>query len=165
MRKPRLIAQLTAAFLPLAGSALCAAALMSDELTAPGDAAQARPEQQAPPRRNDVPSEPPVTEERALHQIETEISRKVGLHMSEADYPQEAKRWKWSGITLVRVLVGKDGTFREVAVGKTSGFRMLDERAVSIVNRISAPSWIPPLLRGRDIAVLVPIGFILPPGH
>jgi len=53
---------------------------------------------------------------------------------------------------------------RDVSVGKTSGFRVLDEQTVRVVSRVSAPSWIPDRLRGRDIPVLVPIGFVLPYG-
>jgi protein TonB len=106
--------------------------------------------------------QPALSEEQAMHSLETELSRKIGLQMKEADYPEEAKRWTWSGITLVHVLVGRNGAIQQTAVGKTSGFRMLDEQALSIVRRISAPSWIPERLRGREVAVLVPIGFVLP---
>jgi TonB family protein len=85
--------------------------------------------------------------------------------MTAADYPAEARRWTWSGITLVHVLVSKDGVMRQISVGKTSGFRVLDEQAVRVVSRVRAPSWIPDRLRGRDVPVLVPVGFILPRQH
>ena len=115
-------------------------------------------------KRTAVAAQPLLSEVQALHALETEISRKVGLQMKEADYPEEARRWTWRGITLVHVLVGKDGVMREISVGKTSGFRILDEQALRVVRRVSAPSWIPDRLRGRDIPVLVPIGFVLPHG-
>ena len=82
--------------------------------------------------------------------------------MKEADYPDEARRWAWGGTTLVKVLVNVDGVIGGISVGKTSGFRMLDEQAVRVVSRVRSPSWIPDRLRGREISVLVPIGFILP---
>ena len=116
----------------------------------------------APPKRAAAPASPALSEAQALHALETEISRKVGLQMKEADYPDEARRWTWRGITLVHVLVSKDGVMREISVGRTSGFRILDEQAIRVVSRVSAPSWIPDRLRGRDIPVLVPIGFVLP---
>ena len=119
---------------------------------------------QAPTKRAAVPAQPVLSEVQALHALETEISRKVGLQMKEADYPEEARRWTWRGITLVHVLVSKDGFMREISVGKSSGFRVLDEQAVRVVSRVRAPSWIPDRLRGRDVPVLVPIGFVLPPG-
>jgi protein TonB len=114
--------------------------------------------------RAGVSTQSPLTEDQALHALETEISRKVGLRMSATDYPAEARRWKWGGVTLVQVMVGKDGVMRNISVGRSSGFRILDEQAVRIVSRVSAPSWIPERLRGRDVAVLVPVGF-LPPTH
>jgi TonB family protein len=115
----------------------------------------------APHKRIAAPARPSLTEEEALHSLETEISRKIGLQMKEADYPEEARRWTWSGTTLVHVLIGADGLMSQISVGRTSGFRMLDEQAVRVVSRIRAPSWIPDRLRGRAVSVLVPIGFIL----
>ena len=116
----------------------------------------------AAPKRIASPARAGLTEEQALHALETEISRKVGLQMKEADYPDEARRWAWGGTTLVKVLVNVDGVIGGISVGKTSGFRMLDEQAVRVVSRVRSPSWIPDRLRGREISVLVPIGFILP---
>jgi TonB family protein len=140
----------------------CAAALEpSDELTQ--DAIQVRQQRRALPRIHVIPARQILTEEQALHALETEISRKVGLHMREDDYPEEARRWTWSGTTLVQVQVGRDGMMRQVCVGRTSGFRILDEQAVRVVSRISSPSWIPDRLRGREVTVNVPIGFIRPP--
>jgi periplasmic protein TonB len=118
----------------------------------------------AAPKRIASPTRAGLTEEQALHALETEISRKVGLQMKEADYPDEARRWAWGGTTLVKVLVNVDGVIGGISVGKTSGFRMLDEQAVRVVSRVRSPSWIPDRLRGREISVLVPIGFILPHG-
>jgi protein TonB len=127
---------------------------------------QVRPARRhAPTKQAAIAAQPALSEVQALHALETEISRKVGLQMKEADYPEEARRWTWRGITLVHVLVGRDGVMREISVGKTSGFRILDEQAVRVVSRVSAPSWIPDRLRGRDIRVLVPIGFVLPHGQ
>ena len=116
----------------------------------------------AAPKRIASPERPALTEEQALHALETEISRKVGLQMKEADYPEEARRWTWSGTTLVNVRVNEDGLISKISVGRTSGFRMLDEQAVRVVSRVRSPSWIPDRLRGREVSVLVPIGFLLP---
>ena len=145
----------------------CAAAFAPPEISFLQD--DAVPVRQKPhhraPRRAAASGGPTLTEQQALHALETEISRKVGLQMKETDYPEEARRWTWSGIALVHVVVGKDGIMRQISVGRTSGFRILDEQAVRLVSRVTAPSWIPDRLRGREIAVLVPIGFILPHGR
>jgi TonB family protein len=120
------------------------------------------PEPQLRSAPQSISDQPELSEKQAVHALETEISRKVGLQMKETDYPVEARRWSWSGITLVHVLVGSDGLMHNVSVCRTSGFRILDERAVQIVSRVSAPSWIPERLRGRDVAVQVPVGFLKP---
>jgi len=144
---------------------LCVAALLCANIAgaAPHDTKSAQPRHphaRALAKRTTVPAPSGLTEEQALHALETEISRKVGLQMKESDYPDEARRWRWSGVTLVHVLVGKDGLMHQISVGETSGFRILDEQAVRVVSRVSAPSWIPPRLRGRDVSVLIPVGFI-----
>ena len=141
---------------------LCSAAFTPAGIYQEDGAISVRQTQGHTPQRVAASARPGLTEEQALHALETEISRKVGLQMKEADYPAEARRWTWSGITLVKVIVGKNGIIQNISVGRTSGFRILDEQAVRVVSRISAPSWIPNRLRGRDVAVLVPIGFILP---
>ena len=145
----------------------CAAAFVPPEISFPQE--DAVPIREKPrhrmAKRAAVPSSQTLSEQQALHALETEISRKVGLQMKETDYPEEARRWTWSGIALVHVVVSKDGVMRQISVGRTSGFRILDEQAVRLVSRVTAPSWIPDRLRGREIAVLVPIGFILPHGH
>jgi TonB family protein len=120
-----------------------------------------RSHRHAEPKRVAVPARPSLTEEQALHSLETEISRKIGLQMKVEDYPEEARRWTWSGTTLVHVLVGADGLMSQISVSRSSGFRILDEQALRVVSRVRAPSWIPDRLRGRPISVLVPIGFIL----
>jgi protein TonB len=147
----------------VAALVVCRPALAALDFAGPKarELTQLRP-QHAAQNADTAAATPMLSEEQALHSLETEISRKVGLQMSAADYPAEARRWMWSGITLVHVLVSKDGVMRHISVGKSSGFRILDEQAVRVVSRVRAPSWIPDRLRGRDVPVLVPVGFILP---
>lgn len=110
----------------------------------------------APIQRN--PAARQMTEEQALHALELDLSRNVGKQINEADFPEEARRWNWSGTTLVQVLMGADGSMKEISVQKTSGFRTLDEQALRVVRRIAVPP-VPERLRGREVAVTVPIGF------
>ncbi|PWT72000.1 MAG: hypothetical protein C5B46_07435 [Proteobacteria bacterium] len=101
-----------------------------------------------------------LTEEQAVRALELDLSRNVGKTINESDFPEEARRWKWSGTTIVQVLMGADGSMKEVTVHKTSGFRALDEQALRVVRRIVPPE-VPERLRGREVAVTVPIGFYL----
>lgn len=109
------------------------------------------------------PDDQPLTEDQALDVLAGEISRKVGLQTQPSDYPEEARRWSWSGTALVRVLVGSDGSLRDIAIAHTSGFQALDQQALQMVGRVRKASWIPEPLRGRDVTVKVPIGFLAPP--
>ena len=96
-------------------------------------------------------------EEQSLRALESEISRKVGSNVRESDYPEEARRQGWSGTTLVGVLVG-DGKIKEVSIHQTSGFAVLDQQALRMVNRVRI-WWIPQRLRNRTVMVTVPVGF------
>jgi len=101
-----------------------------------------------------------LSEEEAMLALERELSLKVGKHVREEDYPQEAQRWRWTGTALIAVLVGANGSVKDVSLGKTSGFRVLDEQALAVVKRVSK-LFVPLRLRGRDIAVTIPVGFYL----
>lgn len=80
--------------------------------------------------------------------------------MHEADYPEEARREGWSGTTRVDVLVASNGKIKEVSVQQSSGFAILDEQAMRMVDRVSL-WWIPQRLRNREVMVTVPVGFYI----
>ena len=99
-----------------------------------------------------------ATDALAVEALQVEILRNVGKHTQETDYPEEARRWSWSGTTLVHVLMGGDGHMKEVSVERTSGFRVLDDQALRMVQRVPSTR-VPDRLKGRDVMVTVPIGF------
>ena len=101
-----------------------------------------------------------LTEEEALKALEQELSLKVGKQIHPSDYPAEARRWRWTGTSVVQVQVGTDGMIRDVELRHTSGFDVLDEQALAIVRRVSK-LFVPFRLRGREHAVTVPVGFYL----
>jgi protein TonB len=103
---------------------------------------------------------PPQTEEEAFEWLERDLALKVGKQRQEDDYPAEAVRNGWAGTALVEVLVARNGTIQNVALGRTSGFQILDEQALAMVRRVSK-LWVPKRLRGREMNVSVPIGFQL----
>jgi len=101
-----------------------------------------------------------MSDEEALRSLEQEVMLKIGKQILASDYPDEARRWRWTGTTMVRVIVGKQGTVKDVALSRSSGFRVLDESALSVVKRVSK-LFVPFQLRGQEHAVTVPIGFYL----
>ena len=109
---------------------------------------------------DDVTTVDVLSEEEAVLALERELSLKVGKQMREEDYPEEAQRWRWTGTAMIDVIVGANGSVKAVTLGKTSGFRILDTQALIVVRRVSK-LFVPVQLRGRDIAVTIPIGFYL----
>jgi TonB family protein len=101
-----------------------------------------------------------LSEEEALLALERELSLKIGKQMREEDYPEEAQRWRWTGTVMVDVIVGANGSVKDVSLAKTSGFHILDTQALVVVRRVSK-LFVPVQLRGRDIAVTIPISFHL----
>ena len=61
---------------------------------------------------------------------------------------------------LVEVLVAGNGNVKQVVLSRTSGFRVLDEQALTMVKRVQKV-FVPVRLRGRDRTVTVPVGFCL----
>jgi protein TonB len=108
-------------------------------------------------------SEPPfvpLSEEEAHHALERDLLLKVGKYLQVSDYPGEARRWRWTGTVLVEVLVAADGMVKQVALSRTSGFRVLDMQALEVVRRVSK-LFVPVGLRQRDRTVTVPVIFHL----
>jgi len=99
-----------------------------------------------------------LNEAQSLRALESEISRKLGSNVREGDYPEEARREGWSGTAWVEVLVGSNGKIKEASVQRSSGFAVLDEQAVRMIDRINL-WWIPQRLRNREVKVAVPVGF------
>ncbi len=101
-----------------------------------------------------------LNEADSLRALQAEISRKLGSNIRESDYPQEARRNGWSGVTLVAVLVGSNGKVKQVSVHETSGFPILDQQALRMIERVKL-WWIPQRLRKREVKVTVPVGFYI----
>jgi TonB family protein len=99
-----------------------------------------------------------LNEEQSLRALESEISRKLGSKIQESDYPKEARLQGWSGTTLVGVVVGADGKIKRGTVTKTSGFPLLDQQALRMLDGVTI-WWIPQRLRKRKVIVTVPVGF------
>jgi protein TonB len=92
--------------------------------------------------------------------LDQELSLKVGKHMRQDDYPDEARRQRWTGTVLIEVLIARDGLIKQVELAKTSGFAVLDERALDVVRRVPK-LFVPAQLRGGEQRARVPIGFYL----
>jgi TonB family protein len=104
----------------------------------------------------------PLSAQEARHALERELSLKVGKQRRAGDYPDEAQRWRWSGTALVEVAVTAEGFVHDVVLSRSSGFRVLDQRALEVVRRVQKV-FVPAQLRGRPQRAIVPIGFHVQP--
>ncbi|HZP88283.1 MAG TPA: energy transducer TonB [Burkholderiales bacterium] len=108
----------------------------------------------------DAAGMPRLTEAEAKEALDQELSLKVGKQMRSDDYPDEARRQRWTGTALVEVLIAADGLIKRVELARTSGFPILDERALDVVRRVPK-LFVPIRLRGGEQRAQVPIGFYL----
>jgi len=99
-------------------------------------------------------------EDAALRHFTLDLWRTVGKSVSEADYPRLARDQGWEGLTKVRVKIGSDGLLKAVIVTRSSGYAVLDDRAVAKMELIKLPD-IPEELRDRAFAVEIPFRFSL----
>lgn len=110
--------------------------------------------------RDELPYVSPLSEQEAHLALERDLLLKVGKHLQVSDYPDEARRWRWTGTVLVEVLVAGNGMVKQVALSRTSGFRVLDMQALEVVRRVPK-LYVPMGSRQRDRTVTVPVGFYL----
>jgi protein TonB len=90
-----------------------------------------------------------------------EIARRVGKQVREdRDYPRLARQNGWEGTTQVKLLFGADGKVKSFIVGGSSGYEVLDDKALEIIRRIEMPR-VPDVLRAQEFTVHVPIVFKL----
>jgi len=122
--------------------------------TAPG------PDQAAVSALPTAPKQANVDENAVLRRFADEISRVLGKSVSERDYPRLARQQNWQGTTEVRLQIGSDGKVKDVVVGRTSGYDLLDQRAIQLVKQLRLPK-IPSAFRQREFTVTVPITFAL----
>ena len=108
----------------------------------------------APAKRNKA------DEEAAMRRYASEISKLIAKGVSERDYPRLARDRRWQGTTQLVLRIHVDGSLSEVIVATSSGYGILDERAIEVVNQIKLPA-VPSEIQSRAFAVRIPVRFDL----
>ena len=77
--------------------------------------------------------------------------------------PVRARQFKETGVTVVRMRIGRDGSVLEARVVTSSGFGYLDEEAQALMFRIASFPPVPPVLRPwmESIVIDQPVNFRL----
>lgn len=76
-------------------------------------------------------------------------------------YPPDAIDRGWEGRVDVRLVIGPDGELTLALVKRSSGHELLDRHAVTMMQKATSLTPIPPALRNREFAVEVPVLFEL----
>jgi len=78
-------------------------------------------------------------------------------------YPPKARMRGWQGTAQVQLVVSPTGKMVNAAILRSSGFEVLDDEALEMVQQAAAAPLPPPpdSLRGRELTVMVPIVFRL----
>lgn len=80
--------------------------------------------------------------------------RKKIERVGTINYPQEAKRQGISGKLMLSVDIHPDGSIGDIVVSQSSGYKLLDDAAVKIVNLAAPYAPIPPNVLGDDYDML-----------
>ncbi len=96
--------------------------------------------------------------EAVIQRFAAEISRQMGKGVSERDYPRLARDRGWQGTTHLLLHISADGQLGEITVATSSGFDILDTRAIELVKRIKLPS-MPADIESHAFTVRIPVRF------
>lgn len=79
-------------------------------------------------------------------------------------YPSQAMEKGWQGKVEIRLLVGANGMIQTATVKTSSGYQLLDDTALDMIRKGKTLAPIPPMLRGKEFVVDVPVVFDLQAG-
>ncbi|WP_127556540.1 energy transducer TonB [Saccharospirillum alexandrii] len=77
------------------------------------------------------------------------------------DYPRSALRRRQEGRVQVALRIETDGSIAGITLDSSSGYNLLDESAIAMIERISGLPALPEEAGNRGLAVSVPIDFKL----
>ena len=109
-----------------------------------------------------------ATQEKKFYIIEEEFPEFIGGDVARVkflaenlQYPEEAKEANLEGRAVVGFVVEPDGSITNVEIAKSSGYSILDEEAIRVVQ--SMPNWKPGKQDGEAVRVrfTMPITFTL----
>jgi protein TonB len=91
-----------------------------------------------------------------------DFSRQLAMHIAKyKKFPRIAQRRGWQGEVVLQVKLTGQGQLIEKKLRKSSGFRVLDQEGLNMIDR-AMPFPVPPsILSGRTFTILVPIKFTL----
>ncbi|MDP2883024.1 MAG: TonB family protein [Azonexus sp.] len=136
-----------------AGEASSAAAMPSENV-APA-ASMAVAEAARPPA-------PAIAPQRPQSEVLAGYRQRLGeLFARHQEYPRVAALRGWEGEVRVRLRVARKGNLLGVAVDRSSGFDVLDQHALAMLEALASLPPLPEALEANEIQVIVPISYKL----
>jgi len=87
-----------------------------------------------------------------------QLSRLLASHQ---EYPRLAAQRGWEGEVRLRLKVARQGNLLSVQVDRSSGYDILDQHAMQLVDLASGMPPLPEGLEGSEISVIVPVNYRL----
>ena len=88
-------------------------------------------------------------------------ARLAELFSRHQDYPRIAAMRGWEGEVRVRLRVARKGNLVGVQIDRSSGYEVLDQDALAMLERLSALPPLPDGVDGNEIQVVVPVNYRL----
>lgn len=91
-----------------------------------------------------------------------DFSRQLAMHIAKyKQFPRIAQRRGWQGEVILQVKLTGQGQLIAKKIRQSSGFRVLDEEGLNMIDRAIPFPAPPSILSGRTFTILVPIKFTL----
>lgn len=108
------------------------------------------------------PAAPPSAAARPDSELLDGYRRRLGdLFARQQEYPRIAALRGWEGEVRLRLKVARKGQLLGVQVDRSSGFAVLDEHALAMVEALPGLPPLPEALEANEIQVVVPINYKL----
>lgn len=128
---------------------------MASESLAPAAAASAPTAEAARPS-------PAVAPQRPQSEVLDGYRQRLGeLFARHQEYPRVAAMRGWEGEVRLRLKVARKGNLLGVAVDRSSGFDVLDQHALAMLEHLGALPPLPDALESNEIQVVVPVNYKL----
>jgi protein TonB len=135
--------------------------------TAATPAATAAPAATASPAPPAAQAAPPAAEAGAVparsqgSQLEAYRQRLAELFAGQQQYPRIAAQRGWEGEVRLRLRVARKGNLVSVHIDSSSGFDVLDQHALAMLDRLASLPPLPEGLEASEIQVVVPVNYRL----
>jgi len=121
------------------------------------------PVQEVTPRvdQEKIEREKKQLQQRKMDAVEL-FTNNLAFHISKyKKYPRIAMRRNWQGLVLVRMVMLDNGNIQSLSIEKSSGYEVLDNEAMKMIERAKPLPKPPDILAGDEVNIYVPVSFAL----